>query len=274
MPVHVATTVPVHVPSLRPPTHPRAVPEHRPASASGQLAALDDFSIHAVLDEPEPPSPEDEGRDRRRYVRTLADMVDAGVPTGLDHKTLGRIAIRRVSAATGEPAEPRGIVAIEAPTGTGGTFPDAMRLIRRGSDRERVAELAMEAIDRFAPTCEAAMILVVRGEVAIGWKGFVRNDAPPPELAVPFEDKSLVVLARRNLTARCSAADLAPIDRLLLEAFGREDGDLVVVPVAIAGQVPCMIAIATASDAPVAAVEAVAQAAGAAFARLMRDASR
>ncbi len=123
-------------------------------------------------------------------------MVDPAVPTGLDHKTLGRIAIRRV-AVNAEPNAERA------------SFPDATRAIRRGGDRERVAELAMEAIDRFAPTCEAAMILVVRGEVAIGWKGFVRNDAPPPELAVPLDQpEPRRGRAQERRRWRCSAADL------------------------------------------------------------------
>ena len=287
-PIQLPVTVPVHVPVFRP--SPVPVPESVPESVPDRVepavepavgrtptpppppavgrvptGELDDLAIQpSPQPVAPPPAPEEDGRDRRRYVRTLADMVDAGVPTGLDHKTLGRIAIRRVTVN----AEPRGA------TPDSGTFPDATRAIRRATDRDHVAELAMEAIDRFTPTCEAAMLLVVRGEVAIGWKGFVRGAAPPPELAVPFEDKSLIVLACKNVTARCSAEDLAPIDRLLLEAFGRTSGDLVVVPVVIAGQVTCMIAIATAPDAPVAAVEAVAAAAGAAFARLMRDASR
>jgi len=187
-------------------------------------------------------------------------MVDAGVPTGLDHKTLGRIAIRRV--------------AVNAEAAGESTFPEATRAIRRATDRERIAELAMAAIDRYAPTCEAAMLLVVRGEAALGWKGFVRNSPPPPEFAVPLDRPGLVVVARKNITARCSAADLGQIDRLLLEALGHDGGDLVIVPIAIAGQVVCMIATATAHDAPVAAVEAVAAAAGAALSRLMSAASR
>jgi hypothetical protein len=48
----------------------------------------------------------------------------------------------------------------------------------------------------------------------------------------------------------------------------------VIVPVPIAGQVMCVIALATASDAPVTEVETIAAAAGAAFARLMRAAGR
>jgi hypothetical protein len=228
-----------------------------------------------------PPADDPSGRDRRKYVRTLGDAEDA--PSA---PAIGRIAIRRVAFD----AEGRGPIAVPLATPPVGSpvvtqpiahiahapasFQEATRSIRRASDRDRVAELAMEAIDRYVPTCEAAMMLIVRGEVAIGWKGFVRDSDPPPELAVPFEEGSLVLAARANHTARCAAADLAPIDRLLLEALGRSGGDLVVVPVAISDQVPCMIAIATAGDAPVAAVEAVAGAAGAAFARLMRDASR
>ena len=145
------------------------------------------------------------------------------MPTGLDHKTLGRIAIRRV-AVNAEPA------------GASSTFPEATRAIRRATDRERIAELSMETIDRYAPTCDLAMLLVVRGEVAIGWKNFVRSAAPPPEFAVPLDRPGLVVVARKNVTARCSANDLGQIDRLLLEALGRTDGDLVIVPIAIASQ--------------------------------------
>ena len=65
-----------------------------------------------------------------------------------------------------------------------------------------------------------------------------------------------------------------PIDRLLLDSLGRSDGDLVAVPIAIADRVMCVIAIATADNAPIACAEAIAAAAGAAFARLVRDASR
>ena len=79
---------------------------------------------------------------------------------------------------------------------------------------------------------------------------------------------------QRNTTERCGADDLAAIDLLLLRALGRDDGELVIVPVPIAGNVMCMLAIAVEADAPVAIAEAVAGAASTAFARLVRDASR
>jgi hypothetical protein len=269
MPVSIATATVVSTPPSAdpapPPRRAQTAPVVAPASIS-PAESLDDLTAYIVTDDDASAAPapivddEPSGRDRRQYVRTLADMVDPGVPTGLEHKTLGRIAIRRV--------------AVNAEPNAASTFPEVTRAIRRATDRERIAELVMAAIDRFAPTCEAAMLLTVRGEVAIGWKGFVRDKEPPPEFAVPLDRPGLVVVARKNTTARCSAADLGQIDELLLEALGHDSGDLVVVPVAVAGQVVCMIATATAADAPVAAVEAVAAAAGAAFARLMQAAGR
>ena len=264
----VVSSKPSADPAPRPiPRRAQTAPIAPPPRAASPAESLDDLTAYIVTDDdasatpaPAPIVDEPSGRDRRQYVRTLADMVDPGLPTGLEHKTLGRIAIRRV--------------AVNAEPNAASSFPEVTRAIRRATDRERIAELAMAAIDRFAPTCEAAMLLIVRGEVAIGWKGFVRSKEPPPEFAVPLDRPGLVVVARRNTTARCSAHDLGQIDRLLLEALGHDDGDLVVVPVAVAGQVVCMIATATAPDAPVAAVEAVAAAAAAAFARLMQAAGR
>jgi hypothetical protein len=73
---------------------------------------------------------------------------------------------------------------------------------------------------------------------------------------------------------RCAAEDLEALDLLLFRALGGSDGDLVVVPVPIAGQVMCVVAAATACDAPIGEVEAIANAAGMAFQRLMRAAGR
>src|SRR5204863_8036723 len=117
--------------------------------------------------------------------------------------------------------------------------------------------------------------LVIRGATAIGWKGFVRSGGGLGEIAIPMEDGGLVPRSvELNVTLRKPAAELDKIDRLLLASLGRQDGDLVVVPISIADQVMCVIAIATAENAPLTSAEPIAAAAGAAFARLMRDASR
>ncbi|HET7504611.1 MAG TPA: hypothetical protein VFK02_26495 [Kofleriaceae bacterium] len=207
----------------------------------------------------EPIVDEASGRERRTYVRTIADA-----PADADHQALlARIAIRKVVAG----GSPRGMA--------GSTLGEATRAIRRGTGRDRVGDLVIDTLDRFAPGCEAAIVLVIRGATAIGWKGFSRSGGAPGEIAVPMEDVGLVPkVVELNVTLRRTCAELEPIDRLLLASLGRSDGDLVVVPIAIADQVMCVIAIATPEGAPVACAEPIAAAAGAAFARLMRDASR
>ncbi len=133
----------------------------------------------------------------------------------------------------------------------------------------------MDALIRFAPSCHAATLMVLRGQIATSWKGFARSGAPQPELAVPLDQPGLVPrVAHRNQTARGPASELEPIDRLLLEELGPEEGELLVVPISIGGEVMCVIAMVIETDAASNTAESIAAAAGAAFARLMRDASR
>jgi hypothetical protein len=262
----------------------------RPASSVDELIALIDSAIDSVMT-PAPP-PEPSGRDRRSYVRTLGE--DATQPVGVpreraledeltapvslrgaaphpeparsESQPLGRIAIRRVPIAPAdEPALAR----------SADSLGEALREIRRGPDRDRVAELVMTALDRFVPTCAAAMLLVIRGDIAISWKRFARSDQPPPELAVPLDQPGLVPAAiAHNATTRGTAAELAAIDRLLLDALGGTSHDLIVCPIAIADRVMCLIAAASSPDAGATALESIGAATAAAFARLIRDASR
>jgi len=217
------------------------------------LSALDN-ALAVPTEIEETPS----GRELRRYIRTIADTP----PSDSERQALGRIAIRKVAAT-----------ATEQPAGL--TLGEATRAIRRAHDRDRVAELVMDALFRFAPSCEAALMLVVRGEVAIGWKGFARSGATPPEMAVPMNAPGLVPrVVEHNCTVRSPSTELGPIDQLLLVSLGQQSGELVVVPVSIAGTVMCAIAMVTVKDAPTASAESIAAAAGAAFARLIRHASR
>ena len=230
---------------------PVAAPEE-----SEELEAL------AILDVAIPETVESEtssGRERRRYVRTL----DA--PPTETQPSLGRIAIKRIQIAAG--------ALDEAPLGP--TINDATRAIRRSHDRDRVAELVCETLFRFMPPCDAAQMLVVRGDAAIGWRGYSRAGAPLPEIAVPLDQPGIIPrVIERCETCRLALSDLGPIDQLLLDSLGAQSGDLVVVPVAISNRVICVIAMATGPDSSTATAESVAAAAGAAFARLMRNASR
>jgi len=59
----------------------------------------------------------------------------------------------------------------------------------------------------------------------------------------------------------------------VLEWLGCDGGDLVVIPIVIAGQVFSMIACATAAEAPMTRLEACARMATIAFDRLVREAA-
>lgn len=216
-------------------------------------------------------------RERRRYVQTLdaTPKTESGEPapsddeaTELEH-SLGRIAIKRVTISGVAEAE-------EAPrSGKGLTLGEATRAIRRSTDRDRVADLVAETLFRFMLSCDAALMLVIRGATAISWKGFSRAGAALPEIAVPLDQPGLIPrVIERCQTARLPHSELAPIDQLLLVSLGATSGDLVIVPVSISNQVMCVIALATQHAAQIATAESVAAATGAAFARLMRNASR
>jgi hypothetical protein len=212
-------------------------------------------------------------RERRRYVQTLdatprtAAALAAEAEADIE-RSLGRIAIKKVvvqaSAAVDEPV-----------TGKGLTLGEATRAIRRSTDRDRVADLVAETLFRFMQSCEAAQLLVIRGGAAISWKGFSRTGTTLPDIAVPLDQPGLIPRAiARCQTTRQACSDLAPIDQLLLVSLGSQSGDLAIVPVSISDQVMCVIALAAHAQAPLSTAESVAAAAGAAFARLMRNASR
>src|SRR5262249_47263988 len=153
------------------------------------------------------------------------------------------------------------------------TIAEVARAIRRGPHRDRVADLVIDAIARFAPGCVAAMLLVIRGTTAIGWKAFHRSGGAAPAIAVPLDRPGLVpdVIVRAP-PARGAARELGAIDLLVLRALGEPEGELGVVPITVAGKVMCLIALATGRDAELTHVETIATAAGTAFGRLMRDA--
>jgi hypothetical protein len=248
-------TSPVVLPDPPAPTAPPAEAEN--------LAAMIDAAVDTVSG---PATPG--GRERRTYVKTIVDEPAPDAEAEADEtQALGRIPIRRVAVTSPPPTGRRR----KTPT----SLPDATRAIRRAPHRDRAADLIIDALTRFAPACEAAMLLVIRGEVATGWKYFCRDGTTPPELAVPMDQPGLCVsAAQRSCAARAPAGDLGPIDVLLLRALGQADGELVVVPIPIGDKIMCLIAAATEENAEIAPIEAVAKAAGAAFARLIRDASR
>ena len=255
--------------SLTPPaTTPPPTPEPpKPAPEpeedfTRELATLETLELASVPGETIVDEGSD-GRMRRRYVRSIDTP-----PSADSERSLGRIAIKKVQAA--QAAED-----VETPATTGLTLGEATRAIRRSTDRERVVELVCETLFRFMMSCEAALVLVIRGDSAISWRGFSRNGGSLPEVAVPLDTAGLVPrVMERCQTCRSPASDLGPIDQLLLVSLGAQSGELVIVPISIGNVVTCVIAMAAPTGCQTGTAESIAAAAGAAFARLMRNASR
>lgn len=228
------------------------------------------------------------GEERRRYVAPLGEAAapprpaeaaaplappapSPAAPTG--QQALGRLALRRI--AVGAPTAP---VASAAKA----TLPEALRAIRGGRDRDRVGDQCVEALRGFAvASLDAAVVLVVRGEVAMGWRGFLRDgelDVAP--IVVPLGEASVVAAARRDASAKRSdiaKSRPAAMEQRLIDAIGGPAPTyLLAAPVSIGQHVACVVyaqghgAMGLAAE----VVEGVAAAAGSAFGRLMRAAQR
>jgi len=246
------------------------------ADTDALAAAIEQAAQNAASAATEPA-----GRDRRQYVRTLADGEAAPEPakprkrdSTRPKKALGRIAIRKVAITPAGGAPPTGPA---EPERDADSLASAARLIRRSPDRDRVAELVIDALVRFAPAAESAMLFVIRGDSATSWKRYCRTGADQPELAVPMDQPGLVPRAAQSgSTVRGLAAELGAIDTRLLKALGAgpSHSELAIVPIAIAGRVMCLLAVAMAPGSTLGPVETIATSAGTAFARLMRDAGR
>lgn len=234
--------------------------------------------LEALIDEAAstaPPPPTDPaGAERRHYVPTLADVepLPPRPSPSPEPQTLGRIAIRKIMVAAGAAGTAGAAADIDAPTAT---LAEAARAIRRSNHREQVADLVVDAIERFALNCHSAVLLVVRGDTATSWRSFCRNATTSLEIAVPLGDPGVIPDAIRNVqTCRAEPKQQSTIDQKLLAALGCPESELAAIPVAVSGNALGVLAVAIDADAAIPNVDTIATAAGTALARLMRDAAR
>lgn len=206
----------------------------------------------------QPPPPFDPlDRERRSYLKTLADML-ADRPDE-QNSVVAHVEHLHANARAG----------LAAPK----TLDAAAQAIFRGADREQVAQRVIETIDKFIPGARAAIFLVVRGQAAVSWTSFCRDGTQIPPIAVPLDHPGLVpAVIKRKTVARIQSGDLGTIDYLLLAALGARHGELACAPITINDQVICVIGLATSSRGVLDGLEQVTMATGAAFARLMRQA--
>jgi hypothetical protein len=172
--------------------------------------------------------------ERRRFVRTLADSeppaTAAAAPAPVFEASLGRISLRKLST-----------VASPLPSGIG----DSLRAIKRARNRDQVAELAVDALDRHAGAdVDAVALFLVRGAVALGWRGFSRDLAVSfDRLAVPVDEHGVVI--NRGQDPRClvvEQCDLRDVDRKMIGALSPHPPTyLVVAPVVIVDRNVCFV---------------------------------
>jgi len=219
-----------------------------PGSARARSVALA-FDGAAKLEIPEAQSVDVEIEspgERRRYVRTIADG----------------------------PAEPAPKSRAMTLDGVDDELPAALAAIERAADRDRIAKLAIAAVAHLEPATEAAALLTLRGSVAVSWTSFRRDGKAVSALALPTEPPGVVASALRTKeAARVAPGELSDLDERLLGAFGLEWGALLATPLIVNGRAIGLLVVAAREAGASTTVEAIAKAASAGFARLMREAT-
>ncbi|MEO8554942.1 MAG: hypothetical protein ABI678_33415, partial [Kofleriaceae bacterium] len=140
-------------------------------------------------------------------------------------------------------------------------------------DRERVAQLVIEAVASLVTNAEAAVLLTPRSDVAVSWTSFRRDGRLLPPFAVPMDGLVLAALRKQQLL-RAPSTDLGPVDQLLFVTLGLTRGELVVTPLVARDRIIAVLVIGSAGQVDAAIVSAIAASAAEGFARLMREATR
>lgn len=229
----------------------------RPPPPAVPLELTEEDLLDAVFPtdpRPPPPPPSRGDRERRTYVTTL-DEVPAATPP------------RRVVHGVSD-----GVPVLAPPTATSGSA--VLHALRCAIDRTDVAELAVTAVAELVSASLAAALLVVRGAVATSWKTFSRFAPRLEPLALALDRPGLArTVMRGGRSVRAFAEDLTDDDYRLLTALGTDRGDLLLAPIKAGDTVSAFLIVVVAPGADVTGIDAIAEAAGAAFGRLMRDAS-
>lgn len=215
-----------------------------------------------------------------QVVTEEASTAAGSTENAPSEQALGRIALRKAAIAAGPAQELHDHTEIPA------TQETALRAIRRATDRDRVARLAIEGCLAFAPGVHTAALFILRGDVAIGWKAShlgQDTSATAVNVVVPLDmPNTMADVVRSDATAalRQRSEPLSDVDRRLLDTFAAADSArnlaLCVVPVRIKGQPACVLVTigVEASPSTELVLAEIANSMAAAFSRLMRAAGR
>lgn len=209
---------------------------------------LDEVYPEELLDQPSGPR----SAERRTYLRTLGDGI-----------------VQPIGGEAREPSTP-------VPAATDRERPaNVMHALRCANDRAEVAALAVEAVAAHVVACRGATLLVIRGEAATSWTSFRRAGVLTTELAIALDRPGLArTVIQRRTAVHAAAGDLTEPDYLLLAALDPGDGDLVIAPIIANGAVIALLVAAITPGASAEGLDAITEATGTSFARLMREASQ
>ncbi|MFT3692069.1 MAG: hypothetical protein QM831_02930 [Kofleriaceae bacterium] len=156
-----------------------------------------------------------------------------------------------------------------------GTLVDANALmdVLRTSNRERVAQLVIEAVEHLCPNAEAAVLLTPRSNVATAWTSFRRDGRLLPPIAVPMQGMIEKALSTKH-QQRALSTELGPVDQLLFVTLGLTRGELVVTPLVARSRYIAVLVAGGASELDSALLSAIGAAAAEGFARLMGEATK
>jgi hypothetical protein len=206
------------------------------------------------------------GGERRGYVKTLSDAEEIEPPS-----SLARIAIRKLQVphTTNIDVEPEPDLA---------NMDGALRAIRRTTGRSRVGAILVAALEQgFDRALSAGMILTVRGQLLLGWRGFARarDRAVIEAVALPLSAPSLFAQpCRTGLSVFGIPPPPSDVDHRLWSLLDdNPPAEIGVHPVSVFGQLACVLYVQTPGEMPPATAAGVAelgQALCAALERLVR----
>ena len=149
----------------------------------------------------------------------------------------------------------------------------ALEAIRAAPDREAVARLMIEAVSHLEPATRAAVLLIVRSDVAVSWTFFRKDGRGLDPTAVPLDQLGLVpAVIRKRKQLRAAHYDLSDVDHSLIVTLGVAGGEAIVEPLVLAGKVAAVLFVASHGGVVAEVITEVAAAAVTAFERLMRNA--
>jgi hypothetical protein len=202
-----------------------------------------------LADPPPPARRRSDTGDRRRYLRTVADAAPIAPPAAPP---------ARAAAMPGQASATQSVLAA----------------IETSDDREQLARLTTLAVEELVPTTEVAMMLALRGAVAVNMSGGVRRDGHALDaIAIPTDQPGLISAAlRTRATVHAGSDALTEIDRRLVSAMGLEHAELVVTPVVSAARIMALLVVATRTAPDAELIGEIARAAGKCLAQLIRSA--